>query len=248
MVDYEKLVSQINARCIACNGAAFEVDNMIPKVYWSKKYRGKKFLLGCRWKYVESDGRCEDVERILDQLPKGIQYKKETVTVQALPEKAEQYQTAYESFATTYTIVVTEAYAKKFKQNHHIAGFVVSNVFDRNTLRAAEEFERRISASHPGVIQTLSQRMGTYGILSNNGFDYEGGVGLASVGMKPLSCEAQRLGLALAVAKCGAACLPGDRFYYIDRYGKKDEFSEKTGAVLIQIKNKETKDNRLKDW
>lgn len=247
MVDYEKIISQINVRCVTNNGSSFEIDDIIPKLHWSKKYRGKKFLFSCHWEYVESDGRCEEVERVLRKLPKGIQYKKDTVLTRALPDKAEQYHTAYENYETNFTIVVTEVYLKKFKPNNDTSRFLVSSVFDKNTLKLAQDFEKRISASHPSIIRTLSHSFGSYGILSNNGFDYDGGTSFLSVGMKPLSCEYQRLGLALALVKCDIS-LKADQFYYIDRYGKKDEFSDKFGAVLIEIKTKGIKEKHLNDW
>ena len=84
--------------------------------------------------------------------------------------------------------------------------------------------------------------------MSNNGFDYDGGTSFLSVGMKPLSCEYQRLGLALALVKYAVSSLKDDQFYYIDRYGKKDEFNDKFGAVLIQIKTRGIKEKHLNDW
>lgn len=248
MVDYEKIISQINVKCVVNNGSAFEIEDIIPKVQWSKKYHGKKFLFSCHWEYVESDGRCEEVERILRKLPKGIQYKKDTVLTRALPEKAEQYHTVYENFETTYTIIVAESYSKGFKQNNDVDMFIVSTAFDKDIVKSAQEFEKRISSSHSNVIKTLSQSFGSYGILSNNGFDYDGGTSFLSVGMKPLSCEYQRLGLALALVKYAVSSLKDDQFYYIDRYGKKDEFNDKFGAVLIQIKTRGIKEKHLNDW
>ncbi len=222
MIDYESIISKINMQCVAYNGSAFEMSNIIPYVYWSKKYQGKKFLFFCDWVYVESDTHCVDVERVLRKLPKGIEYKKDTICTQALPAEAKQYYTVYERFKTTYTIVVTEEYSKKFKQDNGTKKVIVSEAFEKETLKLAQEFEKRISSDHPSVIKTLSRSFGSYGILSNKGFDYDGGTSFLSIGMKPLSCEYQRLGLALALANFGVESLKVNQFYYIERYGKKD--------------------------
>lgn len=225
----EQFLDMIDLECHQRRGEGFERDNLIPPRIVGEHYVQEGMLFLKYWKkdnrkspFDDSDKRLNETIRFLDQLPAGISYYEHTEIIQPLPEKIETYASKYERRRITFIVVVSEEYSRRITSECLDNNVILSNAFSKSALTEANSFCQKIANEHPDILQPLFENGLNSGLsLSNKGFvdcDYGWrGCSLSSVGMKDLSSEVQRLGLAMALANYGSSSLNNTEFYYIMR-------------------------------
>lgn len=241
MTEYDITLQNIYRECHINNGNAFELE--ISSVACEKHFRKKNHLFSYEWVHdplLKVEHYYLEYERELSQLPKGIKLIKNVIVSTPLPDPY----FASGNFATershiSYKVIVSAEFSQKIAHDYRNSKVIVSDIFDRQTCDEAKRFMNRIVVSHNNLLEKLASPDSYYRVTNTSFSDGEGGAPFKGMGMKPLSNEAQRLGLALAIADNRSALIPDSAFYFLER---------SDDCILIHMSSRRSQKSNLKDW
>ena len=215
-------------------------------VHWTKKYSHKKGLFTDKWVY-EKTCDYEEVEKyrkLLSKLPSGITYTEQTHLTPANRYDISDFAKT-ERYTTVFRIFVSKDYCDTIINTKVKSSVIISEDFDKDLLNMAYNFKQKIITSHSDIIEQIYKK--TFGIrdsfeVIDIGFtDYEFGVYLKDLNMKPLESEYQRLGMAIVLVECDKTKLGEKRWLWL--------IENKNNRITVTRKEKRhSQEKTLSDW